>query len=280
MRRVTVTVGERFNKLIVISEPTTQNGFSVVKCRCDCGNEPTVRVAELRSGHKKSCGCISQAKKFDSRDAELVGKKFGRLTVKKVGGVDNRGYRLCECTCDCGTWVKIRIARMVSGEAQSCGCLQLEKAMETMHKLHQNQVTHGLSGTLTGVSWMNMMQRCYNPYSEQYHRYGSIGILACEFIRTSPVNLMLLIGERPNAAMSLDRIDNDLGYFCGKCAECLENQWPTNVRWATASEQAINRSSTRWIEIDGVVKAASEWCKLLGLPYNSKKIYTYPKKHE
>lgn len=279
MKKLTVNIGERFNKLTVVElKGVNEKGFSVADCRCDCGGNAIVKIAELRNGHKKSCGCESSSSKSRAKSADIIGKRFSRLLVESLAGTDNRKYRLCNCLCDCGVRVKIRIARMLSGESQSCGCLQLEKAMENIAVAQKSNITHGLSGTLTGRSWLAMMQRCYNAYSEVYHRYGAVGVYACEFLRSSPVNLMFLIGERPSALMSLDRIDGTMGYWCGCCAECLTDGLPLNVKWSTADEQQFNRCSTRMVEIDGVIKQASEWCRLLGLSKTSKQIYTYPKK--
>jgi len=61
-RRIKVTPGERFNKLSIIKEVETvicaKTKFRMVLCKCDCGNETTVRLTNLRSNHTKSCGCI------------------------------------------------------------------------------------------------------------------------------------------------------------------------------------------------------------------------------
>jgi len=281
MKKLTVQVGERFNKLTVVNMlGINESGFSMALCRCDCGRDTTVKVADLRSGHRRTCGCGSWKQKSDSRHSNLIGNVFGRLKVVKLCGSDSRRYRLADCECECGVKVKIRIAQMLDGSVQSCGCLQREKAMENLTLATQKVTTHGMSGTLTGQSWLAMMQRCYNQRSERFHRYGARGITVCSFLKASPVNLALLIGTRPYSIMSLDRIDNDKGYWCGTCEECRKNEWPMNVQWATPIQQASNRQNTRLMEIDGRTKTAAEWCRILGLSKTNKLVYTYPKAND
>lgn len=48
----------RFGKLIAIKEVgKTNQGIYNWLCKCDCGNETTVRVTGLTAGNTKSCGC-------------------------------------------------------------------------------------------------------------------------------------------------------------------------------------------------------------------------------
>lgn len=52
--------GQRFGKLVAlypISFKATGNNTCWV-CQCDCGNKTISNGANLRRGHKKSCGCI------------------------------------------------------------------------------------------------------------------------------------------------------------------------------------------------------------------------------
>lgn len=277
MRKLTVSPNEKFNKLTVIEMiGVNEDGFSVASCRCDCGKVATIKVAELRSGHKRSCGCASWKERSAKSSENIVGKKFGRLTVLSLAGSDNRKYRLCNCVCDCGHKVKIRICKMLSGELQSCGCLLQDKMLENIARAQAVKTTHGLSQTPTGANWNAMMQRCFNARSESFYRYGAVGIKPCSFLKASPINLVVLIGTRPSNEMSIDRIDTTKGYYCGMCEECLKNGWKLNVRWATKKQQALNRKNKRLVEIDGVTKQASEWCEELGLAKTSHKIYTYP----
>lgn len=64
------------------------------------------------------------------RVVDEIGKKYGKLTVKRrvANGKDNHAYY--ECVCDCGNVVTIRGATLRSGKAHSCGCM----VSETMRK--------------------------------------------------------------------------------------------------------------------------------------------------
>ena len=51
--------GQRFGRLIVLCENgRAKNGHVLWLCKCDCGNEVTVRGNALRTGHTTSCGCL------------------------------------------------------------------------------------------------------------------------------------------------------------------------------------------------------------------------------
>lgn len=54
--RIDIT-GQRFGKLVAI-EPI-YGDITYWRCKCDCGNETSVRMSNLRSGGVISCGCAS-----------------------------------------------------------------------------------------------------------------------------------------------------------------------------------------------------------------------------
>lgn len=72
-----------------------------------------------------------------------------------------------------------------------------------------------------------MRQRCYDPNSSSYGRYGGRGIRVCE--RWDDFALFAQdMGAPPSPAHQIDRIDPNGHYE------------PDNVRWATPSQQARN----------------------------------------
>lgn len=189
---------------------------------------------------------------------DLTGHRFGRLKVVQRNGTTASREIKWDCTCDCGTSVNVSGASLRTLHTQSCGCLHRETSAQLWLK-------HGMTQTLVGNTWIVMMQRCYNPKNPNFKNYGARGIGACEFVRSTPANLINLIGDRTNKRQTLERIDNGLGYNCGACAECLKDGHALNLRWATRAEQLRNTRRNRRVEIDGVVKCATDWAIEMGI---------------
>jgi len=109
-------------------------------CQCECGNIRITNTYSLTKQLTRSCGCLSRealAKVREVRNAKLresmIGKTFGRLTVKSFSGVGNK-LSIYECACECGNSVSVRGHDLVSGNTQSCGCYNKERTSESTKK--------------------------------------------------------------------------------------------------------------------------------------------------
>jgi hypothetical protein len=56
----------------------------------------------------------------------LLGQRFGRLTVIDSGGKHENGAYQWKCRCDCGTVKVIIGSALTTKGTKSCGCYQLE----------------------------------------------------------------------------------------------------------------------------------------------------------
>lgn len=178
--------------------------------------------------------------------------KFGLLTVLGDDPAD-RKYRLCRC--DCGAGKRVRIDHLRNGKTISCGCERARRSSARTAKLHAANTTHGLSGTRVYVIWLGIKQRCRNPNTLHFERYGGRGIAICErWLKFE--NFYADMGEPPEG-MTIERIDNDKGYEPGNC------------RWATRREQQNNRSVNRIIEFDGRRATVAQWARELGIHRNT-----------
>lgn len=97
----------------------------------------------------------------------------------------------------------------------------------------QQRSFHGMTHTATYKCWLNMKDRCGNPNTPTYKHYGGRGITVCDRWQKSFKDFLSDMGEKPDN-LSLDRIDNNKGYYKENC------------RWATEQQQRINRG--RWFK--------------------------------
>ena len=77
-------------------------------------------------------------------------------------------------------------------------------------------------------SWRAMKERCLNPNHVHYKNYGGRQIKICARWENSFVAFLEDMGPRP-AGTSIDRVNNDLGYFKENC------------RWSSIGDQNRNR---------------------------------------
>lgn len=185
---------------------------------------------------------------------EIVGLKFGRLTVlEKTGRMVSR-HALYRCQCDCGNeaLATSRNLRKSHG-TRSCGCWKVESIQRRSTK-HGNARVSG--PTREYRAWASMVQRCYDPAWHRYRDYGARGITVCDRWRLAKgfEHFLADMGQC-RAGLQLERIDNHGHYE------------PSNCRWATIREQQRNKRTNFLVTLNGETKPLVAWCEERGLNY-------------
>lgn len=181
---------------------------------------------------------------------DLAGQKFERALV--VSRAPNKSEKdtnaRWHCKCDCGSEFISYGQDLRRGKTKSCGCLTRSTMGE--RSKHFN-ATHGMTDSRVYRIWTGMLNRCRNPNSGKWARYGGRGIRVDE--RWLSFENFLTDMGMPTDELTLDRIDPNGGY-------CKEN-----CRWATRKEQASNRRSCVMLTHNGITLTATDWARALGI---------------
>jgi hypothetical protein len=178
-----------------------------------------------------------------------TGDRFGRLLLlgEVPGETGAPSKRRWNCLCTCGSTSTPILNHLRSGNTVSCGCVRLEKV-----------TTHGLALHPLYKTWSGMVQRCTDPEEPNYHNYGGRGVFVCRRW-LEPANFIADMDHGYSPGLTLDRVDNSLGYS------------PENCRWATRVQQARNRRDNHLISHQDRNICLAEACELAGLKYTTAK---------
>lgn len=219
-------IGLTFGRWRVISFLGTEEGQSRYHCRCQCGTERSVARSQLVTGRSRSCGCSRRKSQGHrpgvNRHSDLMGQRFGRLTVVMFGLIDPNRAAHWLCVCDCGNYRVVAATSLISGRTRSCGC-----APRRYRRKPNPATKHPLYSV-----WSAMRQRCCNVRNAAFPDYGGRGITVCPEWSCSFWQFAQDMGPRP-AGCSLDRIDVNGPYSRANC------------RWADAKTQRHNQR--RWL---------------------------------
>lgn len=195
--------------------------------------------------------CQLTGKNQIKRKQDLVGMKFGRLTVVSFDSINKHGKKVWMCECSCGGVARYTTGDLNFGRVVSCGCFNNERVGKV--KLKHGEARAGNMSSEYSI-WSGILQRCTNKNKKAFKHYGGRGISVCERWMTFE-NFLEDMGRRPTEKHSIDRIDVNGNYEPGNC------------RWATDVEQARNARTNIKVTIDGVTKCLSEWAEINGVNY-------------
>ncbi len=168
----------------------------------------------------------------------LVGTFYGELLVLRSPVNETvKGKALVECGCFGKELVEDNL--LLSGDITMCSLCRKTRI----------DGRHGCAGTTSHTAWLNMRQRCTNPNHMLFKHYGNRGIRVCQEWLDSYKPFMSDMGEQPEG-MTLERVDNNQGYF------------PWNCKWDTQQEQSQN---TRRIKLSRDSVQVIRLCHKLGV---------------
>lgn len=167
---------------------------------------------------------------------DLVGQRFGRLTVTGYAGTDKRGEAVWDCICDCGSKSAVRGSHLRKGAVQSCGCYAKEATAERMRVTRtKGNTRHGCTDTRLYSTWTNMKTRCLNPNNRTYKWYGAVGVTICQEWMQFENFKEWALSSGYQEDLTIERV-NPFGNYC-----------PENCKWIPLVEQRRNqRRSKQW----------------------------------
>ena len=176
----------------------------------------------------------------------LIGQKFGRLTVAE------RSYTkrttAWNCICECGKSTIVTTKHLKSGQTKSCGCLNHEP----------KYVKHNLAHTKLYSVYIGMKRRCYSSEGTHFKDYYQKGIKICkEWLGDNGFENFYkwAMANGFSEELTIDRKDNNGNYT------------PENCRWATPKEQVRNRNITVKVNYKGQEYVLAELAEKHNIPY-------------
>lgn len=129
---------QRFGKLRVVGQAPGRDskGYPLWRLICDCGGTAISSVGRLRSGGTRSCGCLRASRLPKNKAPDLVGKRFGRLSVVRRLPNNERRLSVWLCVCDCEESTAVTGTSLVRGRTKSCGCLVREAAIAKLGRVN------------------------------------------------------------------------------------------------------------------------------------------------
>lgn len=179
----------------------------------------------------------------------MIGNKFGRLTVIEETNKRKDRRIVYKCICDCGNITYVTGKNLRNGNTKSCGCLSVDK-------FKQRSIKHGKTNTKLFRVWCDMRRRCYNPNRSDYPRYGGRGIAVCsEWKDDFQAFYDWSMANGYAEGLEIDRENNNRNYE------------PSNCRWITHSENCNNRSTNVLLTYNGKTQNMTQWAKELNISY-------------
>ncbi|MCD8376221.1 MAG: hypothetical protein LUD69_04705 [Oscillospiraceae bacterium] len=185
--------GNRYGRLVVVSEAEYKKPYRMWNCVCDCGNTTVVRGTSLTSGHTTSCGCFqrdcassanTKHGMYKHRLYRIYGHMVRRCCDEREAGYKNyggRGIRVCdgwknsfekfaEWAYDNGYQDDLTIDRIdVNGNYEPSNCRWVTQKVQA-NNTRRNRMLEFNGETHTMGQWADILGLSYNLVDSRIFR--------------------------------------------------------------------------------------------------------------
>ncbi len=145
-------IGQKIHKWTVLEIKNDRRHADAI-CKCECGTIKRVVIRNLINDCSKDCGCGRKTRLSEIKSKNLVGLKFGRLTVEELlDGSNKFNRRMYKCKCDCGNEIVVPSSSLTTNHTLSCGCLTsyynmyIDKLLDDMNVEHISEYSVNING--------------------------------------------------------------------------------------------------------------------------------------
>jgi hypothetical protein len=151
------------------------------------------------------------------KKSELIGKKFGKLTVVSEAGRTVNGHVTWNCLCDCGNSCVRTGTSIIRSKNSSCGCYYLygknnplwtgigDISSSWFHKVIERSASGRKSRNGIQKKLDLTLEDIWNLFLQQNRKCALTGLILTFPIKGTPIELK-------KSTASLDRINSSEGY--------------------------------------------------------------------
>jgi hypothetical protein len=246
--------GKRFGKLIVIKgldDYTVNNGckgYRKWQCLCACGKITVSSSFNLLRNIAKSCG-IKGCGGGNYKIPDIVGEKYGKLTVIELLDELRNGGRVWLCKCECGKYKKLKTTMLVRNIITSCGCSNIIYKDRTIPAAKEIYNNYKKRAKVKKIEFNMTLDEFINLAKSD-----------CFYCGSKPKNCRTTNKRYKNISEfiynGLDRVDNYKGYTIINCVPCCF--MCNNSKGTNTVEEFINKILNISSHLKNVIKNKNE----------------------
>lgn len=133
--------GRKFGRLTALKMiPKGEKAYRSWLCECECGTTSIILESNLIGGNSGQCAICRDRLNGEKQIKDLVGERFGMLTVFEISKKNKSGNYQWLCKCDCGETTVVSSSNLLQGHTLSCGCSMSTGEVLLAKALRKNKI--------------------------------------------------------------------------------------------------------------------------------------------